>query len=56
MDKSLDYLIKGDIVKVDIFKVLIDQESDKDIDKSELPKHLKYGVKEASFGREPKIN
>lgn len=43
-------------MKVDIFKVLIDQESDKDIDKSELQSHLKYGVKGTSFGREPKIN
>lgn len=47
----MDFLIKGDIIKVDTIKVLIDHE-----DESELPfelhnSHLKYSIHCSSFGQ-----
>lgn len=40
LEKSLDYLIKGDIVKMDIFKVLIDHEKEEDISEEDKNKFL----------------
>jgi diacylglycerol kinase family enzyme len=31
IDKGLDYIIKGDLIKTDIFRVLLDYESEEDL-------------------------
>ena len=56
MESGLDYLIKGDIVKIDVFKVLIDYEKEEDIPNDLLDDHLKYATHLCILGRPSKVN
>ena len=48
-NKALDYLIKGDTVKMDIERVLVDYERVEDIPPEEVRSHIKYQLDIGSF-------
>lgn len=50
LDKALDYLIKGDIFKMDIIKVLIDHESEAEITSEKKTDFLRYEINNNDFG------
>lgn len=50
IEKALEYLTKGDIVKVDTIKVIIDHEKESDVPKEMYDSHLKYSIHSTSFG------
>ena len=54
-EKALDHIIKGDIVKVDLIKTIIDHEREEDIKEEDREKYVKYAVDLVNFGIAPKI-
>ena len=42
VDRALDYICKGDIIKIDTAKVLIDYENEDEIPQIERTRHLRY--------------
>jgi diacylglycerol kinase family enzyme len=50
IDEALDYLVQGNIIKVDINKVLVDTESDEKLCDEEKLKSVKYMFNTCSFG------
>lgn len=56
VEKALDYIIKGDIVKIDAMKVIIDHERDEDVPEEEKFSYIRYGLALVSFGISGKVS
>ena len=55
--KAMDYIVKGDIIKVDLTKMLMDYEKEEDIaDEKERVSNIRYQLINSSFGVPAKIN
>lgn len=54
--KALDYLVKGDIIKVDVTKVLIDYESEDQIPADQRESNLRYQLVNSALSLTAKIN
>ena len=50
LDHSLDYIIKGNLIKIDIAKVLIDYETEEEIPKDGKLKFMRYSLLGTGYG------
>lgn len=53
--KALDYIVKGDLVRYDVGKILIDHESEDLIKEEALNHNLRYSIINSVFGISAKI-
>lgn len=56
VDRALDYIIKGQKIRLDLIKVLIDHEHEQDIPESELKNCLRYSLMHTSYSTSSKAN
>ena len=42
VDKALDYIVKGDLLKVDLHKILIDCDSEESVPADSRTNHIRY--------------
>lgn len=54
--KALDYIIKGDLIKVDVTRLLMDHDTEESIPQDEKPKYLRYQLINSSYGIPAKVN
>ena len=50
VDKALDYIVKGDLIKMDISKVLLDHEKEEEIKQEVKFDQMRYSLINSSFG------
>lgn len=56
VDRGLDYIIKGQNIRIDLMKILIDHEKEEDIPQAELKNCLRYALMHTSFSTSSKPN
>lgn len=56
VDRALDYIIKGQKIRLDIIKVLIDYDHEQDIPEKEIKNHLRYSLMHTSYSVSSKPN
>jgi diacylglycerol kinase family enzyme len=49
IDRALDYIIKGQTIRMDLMKVLIDYNHENEIPPDKIFTHLKYAILQTSF-------
>lgn len=55
IDRALDYIVKGDLFKMDVCKVVIDYEKEEDIPKIDKTSNLRYQLINSNFSCPAKI-
>ena len=56
IEKALDYIVKGDFIKVDLTKIIIDYESQEDVPAEKINSNLRWQVTNSGFGIPAKVN
>ena len=56
VDRALDFIVKGDIIKLDIQKVLIDSERVEDVPQDQKLQKFRYMLINSSFNIAAKVN
>lgn len=50
VEQSIDYILKGQTIKIDVNRVLMDAESENDIPENEREERMRYSIINASIG------
>ncbi len=57
INQALDYIVKGDLIKIDLTRILLDhEEQPEDITSKEYNTHYRYQLKNSSFNIPAKLN
>ncbi|CDW74738.1 transcriptional regulator [Stylonychia lemnae] len=56
IQRALDFIVKGDLLKYDVGKVLLDYENEEDVPPEQINSNLRYSLINSVFGVSAKIN